>query len=103
MEYFIVGMLAAFGLLCALWALLGWALPGDGNSAAVCLCHAGLKEINAVRKLLWLRDWGFLKCPVLLVDCGLSEEEKRQLSKLSDYIEFCELEALAARLELERT
>ena len=103
MEGFLVlGTLAAFGCVCAAWALLGWLIPGGKSGAVVCLCHPGLGELNAVRRFLWLRDWGFLRCPILLVDCGLSPEERQTLAALSEHTEFCELEALPARLELER-
>ena len=103
MEWFVIlGALAAFGCVCALWALLGWLLPGGKGSAAVCVLTPGLGELSAVRRLVWLRDWGFLKGPILLVDCGLSEEERQALAARWPDLEVCNLEALAARLELER-
>lgn len=101
-RFLIMGTLAAFGCICGVWALLGWLLPGGKDCAAVCLCYPGLREMATVRRLLGLRDWGILKCPILLVDCGLSEEERQVFTRLSCYLEFCEMGALAARLELER-
>ena len=72
--FVLMGALAAFGLVCALWAAAGWLLPGGRGAAAVCLCRPGLKELRTVRGLC----------------------------RLGQGIEFCGLEELPARLERER-
>ena len=98
----LMGVLAAFGFACALWALAGWLLPGGRGSTAVCLCRPGLKEMPTVRRLCWLRDVGLYRGAVLLVDCGLSEKERQHLSRMGRGIEFCSPEELPFRLEQER-
>lgn len=100
--FVLMGALAAFGLVCALWAAAGWLLPGGRGAAAVCLCRPGLKELRTVRGLCRLRELGLLRCPVLLVDCGLTAGEREALCRLGQGIEFCGLEELPARLERER-
>ena len=100
--YILIGALAAFGLICAFWAALGWLIPGTKGGAMVCLCHPGLAETCLIRRYGWLWDLGFLREPILLIDCGLSEDERNALSRLGRYVEFCSLEELSARLEVER-
>ena len=101
MEYHVLmGALAAFGLFSALWAAAGWLLPGGKDGVAVCFCQPGLLQLPTVRRWHMLRQLGLLRCPVILVDCGLSDVEKRELCRLGT--EICSPEALAQRLELER-
>lgn len=98
----VMGVLAAFGFICVLWALAGWLLPGGLGSAAVCLCHPGLKELSAVRRLCWLRDVGLYRGAIFLVDCGISETEQKYLTQIGHGVEICSLEELSFRLEKER-
>lgn len=100
--FILMGALAAFGLICALWTAAGWLLPGSRGGAVILLCRPGLKEAPAVRRYGWLRDLGLLREPILLVDCGLTEEEKQHLSRLGRCVEFCSLETMGSRLEVER-
>ena len=99
--YLFFGVLAAFGALCVLWGLLGWLLPGERGGAVVCRCGAGLKEEFFLRRCLWLRHLGMLKAPLLVVDDGLTCQERAWLERCRG-VEFCSLEELPARLELER-
>ncbi len=97
-----LGALAAYGLLCALWATLGWLLSGGAGGATVCLCRPGGRETGFIRRCLWLQGLGILRGPVLLVDGGLAPQERESLKNLGSGIEFCGLEELASRLEVER-
>ena len=74
-----MGTLAAFGLICAVWAAFGWLIPGNRGGATVCLCRPGLAERSTLRRYVWLRDMGLLRDPILLVDCGLSEGDLHAL------------------------
>ena len=60
--YVVIGTLAAFGLVSALWLIFGWLIPGGKGWAAVCF-----REGAALERCLWLREWGLLRGPVLLL------------------------------------
>lgn len=100
--YVIIGALAAFGLVCVLWACLGWLLPGSTGTALVCAAESGGVEEAVIRRYRWLLDLGFLKTPLLLVRHGITPEEEEKLLRRYPGIEFCEPEELSSRLELER-
>ncbi len=100
--YLLVGALAAFGSLCALWALLGWLLPGGRGLTAVCFCGPGLGQLPALRRWCWLRDLGLIRGKLLIVDCGISEKERKILAQMGAGIEIWDPAALPGRLELER-
>ena len=97
--YIVLGMLAAYGLLCALWAVFGLCFSGARGWAAVCFCAPGQEA--ALRRCCRLRDWGLLRGCVLAVHKGLTQERLQLLSREFRDVEFCTLEALPARLELE--
>lgn len=94
--YVIIGALAAFGLVCALWAALGWLLPGSTGAALVCLALPGEAEEAVARRYRWLRELGFFSGPLLLV------RQDAQAQPPYPGMEFCEPEELLSRLELER-
>ena len=89
--YFLVGTLAAFGVFCVLWVLLGWLIPVGKGCALVCWGEAGEETLAGFR---WLRGLGLLHCPLIVVteDCGESPEQT----------ENCRPEQLLVRLEQER-
>lgn len=101
-AFIVLGTLAAFGALCALWALFGFLLPGQQGAAAVCLCKSGGAEEPIIRRYRWLRGMGLVRCPLLLVDCGLTEEERSLLLRSGDGIMICTPEELSFKLEQER-
>lgn len=100
MWYICLGVLAAFGALSALWCCLGWCVPGASGGVLVCRCRNGSGALAFLRRCSFLRGAGLLKCPVLLVDDGLDPRERQALERRG--VEICSLEALPARLELER-
>ena len=64
--YAVIGTLAAFGMLCALWVLLGIFLPGSENTITYCLCT---KE-NAIyirRRWRWLKDLGLIRGRIIIL------------------------------------
>ena len=87
--YVVLGALAAFGLLSALWAALGWLLPSGKGCALVC---RGEPDPGIVSRWKWLRGLGLLRCPLIAVDAEQTNGE----------IEICAGEDLLARLEMER-
>lgn len=89
--YFVLGTLAAFGLLCALWAAFGWLLPGLKGCALVCV---GVPEPEILARSKWLREMGLLDVPLLIVaDVGTEDVPET---------EICSREELLSRLEWER-
>lgn len=83
-----MGALAAFGMLSALWALLGWLLPSGRGCALVCY---GRADIGIISRWKWLQGLGLLRCPLIAVTEERCEET-----------EICAGEDLLSRLEMER-
>lgn len=92
--YFLLAVLAAFGLLSLMWALFGWLLPACREGWVLCPGETG--KLSFVNVYLWLRGMGLVKCPLILVDMGLEEAEKDRLT--DEGIEICSLAELPARL-----
>lgn len=86
--YVLVGALAAYGALSALWACLGWLLPGMKGCAVV---YLGTPGEGICRRYRWLRGLGLINCPFLAVGEGTETEE----------IEVCSREELLDRLAWE--
>ena len=100
--FVLVGMLAAFGIFCSLWVILGWLLPGGTGGLVVCRGSAGFPEQHFVRRYLFLVETGLLRCRMLVVDRGLEARDRQWLQSLGAGIEICTPEELPSRLELER-
>lgn len=98
----ILAVLAAFGVLSVIWALFGFLLPGQRGTAMVCLCRGDGEEEIVLRHYGWLRGLGLVRCPLLLVDCGITEEERTRLLHLKQGVDICTMEELSSRLEQER-
>ena len=96
----VLAVLGAFGLLCAVWVLFGFLLPGQRGAAAVLLCRGEPAEEAVLRRYLWLYNTGFVRCPLLLVDHGLTETQRLRLSQYP--ITLCTPEELQDHLEQER-
>lgn len=77
--YILVGTLAAFGLLCALWTVFGCFLPRGGEGELIFPGREG--ELNFLRRYLWLRGIGALPCTLVVIDLGLSRAEVYRLEK----------------------
>lgn len=93
-------VLGAFGLLCTVWVLFGFLLPGQRGAAAVFLCRGEAGEEAVLRRYLWLYNTGLVRCPLLLVDCGLAPLDRARLERYP--ITFCTPEELQDKLEQER-
>ena len=101
-SWILLSVLAAFGVLCVIWTLFGFLLPGQRGAVLVCFCRPGNKEEAIIRHYGWLRDLGLSKAPLLLIDGGLTEEEQARLLKCRQGVEICSPEELISRLEQER-
>lgn len=101
-TWIVLAVLAAFGALCVIWALFGFLLPGQRGAAVVCICRGDAREEQLIRHYGWLRDLGLVRAPLLLLDGGLTEEERARLLKCRQGAEVCTMEELASRLEQER-
>lgn len=100
--YFVLGTLAAFGLVSALWVLYGLLLPPDRDGVIYAPGSPGAAENSFARRYLWLRELGLVRGKLVLADFGLSDEERDWL--LERGIEVCAPEQLPARMETgERT
>lgn len=94
--YVLFGVLAAFGLACAMWAALGLWLSGAKGWIAVCFDPA------AIRRCCWLRAWGFLRGPIWAVTDGFTRQEQERILRMYPEVELRGLEELAFGLEQER-
>lgn len=101
-NWILLSVLSAFGVLCVIWALFGFLLPAQRGAVLICLCRPGSGEEVIIRHYGWLRDLGLLKAPLLLIDGGLTEEERTRLLKCRQGVEFCDPEEVYLRLEQER-
>lgn len=91
-----LSILAAFGVLCALWAFLGCFLPGQKGISAVYVCRG--EPIDALlRRHRWLRDMGLVRGHLILVDEGMTEQQLRLLEGKQG-IEICTREQLSDRV-----
>ena len=93
----VLAVLAAFGVLCALWVVLGLLLPRQPGMAAVLLCHGDGEEEPLIRRYLWLYDLGLFRYPLILV-----ESEKNEAGQPVRGIIRCTPEELLDKLEQER-
>ena len=88
----LLGALAAFGALCALWLVLGNLLPGD----RVGLMIYRWRESAAGRGfvLRWRCQWelGLLRGRLAVIDLGLTEEDRLFLARWGRNVEIWETE-----------
>ena len=73
--YVCIGMLAAFGTVCALWILWGWVLPRTSDGAAVLTGPLQGNALETARRWIWLREMGLLQSPLLAVAESVTDPE----------------------------
>lgn len=101
LGYFLVAILAAYGLLCLGWFTAGAVLCCRRGCVLVYLCRPG-KAGMPLPCHRWLHAMGLLKGPLIVVGSSLSPEAQARLTAQRENIVFCSLAELPARLELER-
>ncbi len=89
--FVILGMLAAFGCLCAFYAAFGLLLPRPKGGALVYTAQ-GQEEL-LLRWYLWLRGLGLLRCPLVLLDSALPEARQKAITEKHPCIRFRTKEA----------
>ena len=92
--FILLGTLAAFGLLCCVYCILGLFLSDDVRPKLVCLLPRSHHPDGAIARYRLLRDLGLVQGPLLILG---AEPENAGAD-----IEFCTVQELSARLELER-
>lgn len=94
LGYVIVGMLAAFGALCAGWLVYGMLLPRSGGRLLV----MGENAPELLRRCVWLREMGLLEDCLAVLDTDLGAGERAWQE--SRNIEIWSAVELVARLEM---
>jgi hypothetical protein len=79
--WLILGTMAAFGTLCALWALLGWLLP-DGSCVMCCTAASAEDALRVAQRFRWLRWFGLIRWELALDYEDFDEAQRYQLQKL---------------------
>lgn len=89
----VFGTLAAFGALCALWLLAGTYLPG-GRAGAMLY---GWRDSAAGRGFVirWRIQWdlGLFRGRLIVMDLGLSAEDRQFLARWGRNVEIWETES----------
>ena len=98
--YIVLGTLAAFGLVSALWVLYGFLLPAERGGGLYAPARPGVTEDSFARRYLWLRELGLLREELTMVDFGISDAERDWLMERG--VTVCAPEQLAERMG-ERT
>ena len=88
----ILGALAAFGALCALWLLTGEALPGGRAGIMVYFWRGSASGRGFIAR--WRIQWelGLLRGRLAVVDLGLTEEDKEFLARWGRNVEIWDME-----------
>ena len=91
-EMVILGALAAFGALCAVWLLIGGRLPGDRAGMMIYCWRASAAGRGFA--LRWRIQWdlGLLRGRLCVVDLGLTEADKLFLARWGRNVEIWERE-----------
>lgn len=93
--WIVLVILAAFGLLCALWVCLGFLLPGQKGVVMVYRCRG--ESVDAlVRRYRWLRDVGLIRCPLIIIDDGMSDKQRKLLENRPG-VRVCDVAELTAQ------
>ena len=98
--YIMLGTLAAFGLVSALWVLYGFLLPAERGGGLYAPARPGVTEDSFARRYLWLRELGLLREELTMVDFGISNAERDWLTERG--VTVCTPEKLVERMG-ERT
>ena len=64
LAYTVIGALAAFGLVCAVWTFCGFFLRDRGGV----LLYRGPEPVEFARRYLWLREMRLIYCQLTVAD-----------------------------------
>ncbi len=85
--YVMIGALAAFGALCVLWLLCGLLLPRPRGGRLVYFASETNEEL-VLRRYFWLRDLGFLRCELVLVDSRIPPRRQSKITEKCNSVRF---------------
>lgn len=85
--FVIMGFFAAFGVLCALWAVFGAVIFRKVPCQLTLRCTDG-RELTLLRRLCWLREMGLLQFRLTVLDSSLSQSQQKLITKKFPYIDF---------------
>ena len=88
----ILGFLAAFGLLCALWVLFGLILPCKTNCQTAVVCCDG-QALAVIRRFCRMRQMGLTRSELTVLDSALTNHQQQLIQKRYPYIRFCTRQA----------
>ena len=94
--YVLIGTLAAFGTVCALWILIGWGLPRTYDGIAVLSGPLQGQTLDTARRWIWLREMGLLRSPLLAVAESMTETDISWL--ICHGFEICSRKEILRRL-----
>ncbi len=83
----ILGALAAFGILCALWALLGLLLSERAEGLYLCFCRGSAGEMR-LRRFVLLRELGLLGGSLVMIDSTIDSRKQEKIREKYPYITF---------------
>ena len=92
--FILLGALAAFGLWCCIYCSAGLFLTEDYCLRIICLLPPEKHPDGAIARYRFLKGLGLVRGPLLVLGDRTAPAE--------DDIEFCTVEELSPRLELER-
>lgn len=85
--HFLMGFLAAFGALCAIWVLFGLVIPGSVRCHVAVCCPKG-REIAVIRRFCRLRELGLIHSELTVLDSGLNRKQQHYIHKKYPFITF---------------
>ena len=104
MFWFVVlGVLAAFGALCAVYVAAVACFPKLLGAALVCRGQSQKQELACISRHRRLYELGLLKCPLIVVESTLSEKEQQLFAKKHPYLVFYTRAQYAARFSGENS
>ena len=96
LGFFLIGLFAAFGALCALWVLVGCWLMDEPDENLVLIPTPGREEA-VLRRCAWLRSFGFHKGRLTMVS-----DRVEALSKAHPEVIFLTWAQFLARQEYQQ-
>ena len=98
--YVMIGFFAGTGVLCLLWLGAGAFLPWCEKEQIAIFCPVG-RERSLLRRYRWLRELGFVRCRLVLLNSKLSVQQQEELMLHFPGVSFASLETWKEEIERE--
>lgn len=86
----VTALLAAMGVLLLLLCITAAALlPAAGTGWVVLLCDENGESLRQLRGWRFLQKAGLCRLPLLIVDCGMTEAQRRTVAESGREPELC--------------